>query len=211
MFGCTHYYNVLVVVCLCSLTSCGHIVTKSHTYHKSDAVEINGAKLRGAVKPMGGKSGFSLSAMIYMAGSATLDGPFIWRFEAEGLEGQHQSMIVHRVKVVTSKTKRSDWYPQKHLGYLTPFEPVKGEPGVVYAVFQIPGKLKVYPRDDGDITIFADISITSKDGKKRSLVKFNLAAETTKDVEFISIPSEIIKGSDEDPRDWQWGSEFPDY
>lgn len=211
MFTCILNSCVLALACLCALTSCGHIVTKSHTYHKSEAVEINGAKLRGAVKPMGGKSGFSLSAMIYMAGSATLDGPFIWRFEAEGKEGQHESMTVHRVKVMTSKTKRSDWYPQKHLGYLTPFEPVKDEPGVVYAVFQIPGKLKVYPRDDGDITIFADISITSKDGKKRSLVKFNLAAETTKDVDFISIPSEIIKGSDEDPRDWEWREEFPRY
>lgn len=211
MFTRTHHYRLLVGVCLCALSSCGHIVTKSHTYHKSEAVEINGAKLRGAVKPMGGNSGFSLSAMIYMAGSATLDGPFIWRFEAEGEEGQHESMTVHRVKVVTSKTKRSDWYPQKHLGYLTPFETVEDEPGVVYAVFQIPGKLKVYPRDDGDITIFADISITSKDGKKRNLVKFDLAAETTKDVEFISIPTEIIKGTSEDPRDWEWGNEQLDY
>jgi hypothetical protein len=49
-----------------------------------------------------------------MAAAATLDGPFIWRIEAEGVEGEHQTMVVHRVKVTT--TKRSERYPQKHLG-----------------------------------------------------------------------------------------------
>jgi len=199
------------VVGLFALSACGHIITKSHTYQKSQAVEINGAKVTGSVKPMGGDSGFGFSAMIYMAGSATLDGPFIWRVEAEGEKDQHLYMIVHRVKVLTSKTKRSDWYPEEHLGYQTSFEPSKKEPGKVFAVFQIPGKLKVYPREDGDITVLADVSITSTKGTGRNLVKFHLAAETTKDVEFISLPSEIIKGSSEDPRDWQWEDEFPLY
>jgi len=190
------------------LSSCGHIITKSHSYQKSDAVEINGAKVSGAVKPMGGKSGFGFSAMIYMAGSATLDGPFIWRVEAEGEEGLHLHMLVHRVKVLTSKTKRSEWYPEEHLGYQISFEPSEKEPGKVFAVFQIPGKLKVYPQEDGDISILADVSVTSTEAVGRSLVRFNLVAETTKDVEFISIPSEIIKGSSEDPRDWEWGDEY---
>lgn len=189
-------------------TSCGHIITKSHTYTRSEAVEINGAKVSSAVKPAGGNSGFGLSAMIYMAGSATLDGPFIWRIEAEGEEGKHLSMVVHRIKVITSKTKRSDWYPQKQLGYLIAFKEAKKDPGKVYAVFQIPGKLKVYPRDDGDITILADIAITTDMGTKRNLVKFDLVAETTKEVEFVSLPSEIIKGSEEDPRDWKWENDF---
>ena len=75
-------------------------------------------------------------------------------------------------------------------------------------MFQIPGKLKVYPQEDGDISILADVSVTSTEAVGRSLVRFNLVAETTKDVEFISIPSEIIKGSSEDPRDWEWGDEY---
>jgi len=193
------------------LSSCGHIMTKSHTYRESDTVEINGANVSGAVRPAGGKSGFGFSAMIYMAGSATLDGPFIWRVQAEGEEGLHQHMVVHRVKVMTSKTKRSEWYPDEHLSYQTEFEPSQKDLGKVFAVFQIPGKLKVYPREDGDITILADVSVTSTEGIGRKLVKFNLVTETTKDVEFISLPSEIIKGSSGDPRDWEWGDEYLDY
>lgn len=193
------------------ITSCGHIITKSHTYTRGQPVEINGAMVTSAVKPAGGNSGFGLSAMVYMAGSATLDGPFIWRIEAEGEEEKHQSMVVHRIKVVTSKTKRSDWYPEKQLGYLISFKEAKRDPGKVFAVFQIPGKLKVYPRKDGDITILADISVTSNTGTTRNLVKFELIAETTKDVEFVSLPSEIIKGSEEDPRDWKWSDQQPSY
>lgn len=186
------------------LCSCGHIYTKSHTYQKSQTVEINGARVGGAVKPMGGKSGLSLSAMVYMAGSATLDGPFIWRIEAEGKEGEHKSMVVHRIKVMTSKTRRSEWYPRQELGYLTTFEPYKKEPGKVYAVFQIPGKLKVYPREDGDITMLVDVSVKSTRGTQRKVVKFQLQANTVKDVEFINLPAEIAKGRHKDPREWQW-------
>ncbi|MBT8036830.1 MAG: hypothetical protein KJO21_04735 [Verrucomicrobiae bacterium] len=179
-------------------------MTKSHTYQKSSVVTINGAMVGSSVKPMGGKPGFALSAMVYMAGSATLDGPFIWRIEAEGNKGEHQSMVVHRVKVTTSKTKRSEWYPREHLGYRMPFVPFKKEPGKVYAHFQIPGKLKVYPRTDGDITILADVSVKSTQGTGRKLVKFQLQSDTTKDVEFINLPAEIVKGAQKDPREWKW-------
>lgn len=196
------YYLSFLSVCL--LSSCGHIYTKSHTYQKSSTVEINGAHVGSSVKPMGGKSGFALSAMVYMAGAATLDGPFIWRIEAEGQEGVHQSMVVHRVKVTTSTTKRSEWYPAYHLGYTQHFKPFKKEPGKTYSVFQIPGKLKVYPRTDGDITILADVSVKSKKRTQRRLVKFQLKSDTTKDVEFINLPAEIIKGSQKDPREWKW-------
>lgn len=192
-----------LISCL-ALCSCGHIFTQSHTYQKSSRVPINGAMVGSSVKPMGGKSGFALSAMVYMAGSATLDGPFIWRVEADGNMGEHQSMVVHRVKVSTSKTKRSEWYPREHLGYRMPFVPFKKEPGKVYAQFQIPGKLKVYSRTDGDITILAEISVTSSRRTERKLVKFMLQANTTKDVEFINLPAEIVKGAQKDPREWKW-------
>ncbi len=187
-----------------AVCSCGHVYTKSHTYQKSGTVEINGAQVGSAVKPMGGKGGFSLSAMVYMAGAATLDGPFIWRIEAEGVDGVHDSIVVHRLKVTTSATKRSEWYPVRHLGYRQPFKPFKQEPGKAYAVFQVPGKLKVFPRKDGDITLLADVSVRSKKRTVRRLVKFQLKASTVKDVEFINVPAEIVKGSRKDPREWQW-------
>ena len=189
---------------LLALSSCGHIYTKSYSYSTSQTAVINGAKVGSSVKPMGGKSGFALSAMVYMAGAATLDGPFIWRIEAEGKEGVHQSMVVHRVKVTTSLTHRSEWYPRRHLGYLEPFKPYKKEPGKVYAVFQIPGKLKVYPRTDGEITLLADVSITTKQRTERRMIKFHLKPSTTRDVEFINLPAEIVKSSRKDPREWKW-------
>ncbi len=197
-------YLLLLPLCSLAFSSCGHIFTKSYTYQKSSTVVINGAKVGSSVKPMGGKSGFALSAMVYMAGSATLDGPFIWRIEAEGEKGVHQSMVVHRVKVNTSKTHRSEWYPRKFLGYKTLFKPFKKEPTKVYAVFQIPGKLKVYPRVDGDITLLADVSVTTNKRTERKMVQFQLKSETKKDVEFINLPAEIIKANQKDPREWKW-------
>ena len=199
------FYFTLTAISLC-FSACGHIYTKSHSYQKSAAVTINGADVGGAVKPEGGKGGFSFSAMVYMAGAATLDGPFRWRIEAEGKDGLHQSLKLHRVKVITSKTKRSEWYPSQHLGKAVPFKPFKQEPGKAFANFYIPGKLKVYPRTDGDITIIADISVTTTEKTERRQVKFQLVSGTQKDVEFISLPAEIIKGSKKDPREWEWGT-----
>lgn len=198
------YFLLTSALCL-AVNSCGHIYTKSHSYQKSATVSINGAQVGGAVKPEGGKGGVSMSAMVYMAGAATLDGPFRWRIEAEGIEGVHKSLKVHRVKVVTSKTKRSEWYPSRHLGSAVPFKPYKKEPGKAFANFQIPGKLKVYPRTDGNIMIIADISVTTGRKTERRQVKFRLQSTTKKDMDFISLPAEIIKGSRKDPREWEWG------
>ena len=187
------------------LSSCGHIFTKSHTYSESGSVTINGANVSSSVKPMGRKGGFSFSAMIYLAGSATLDGPFIWRVIAEGNEGEHLNLVVNRIKVTTTKTNRSEWYPAEHLGEIVTFKPYKKEPGKVFANFQIPGQLKVYPREDGDITMLADISVSSEKGVERKLVKFQLASDTNKkEVEFINLPAEIVKGLNKDPREWDW-------
>lgn len=196
------------VLCLAA-ASCGHIYTKSHSYQKSATVTINGARVGSAVKPEGGNAGFSMSAMVYMAGAATLDGPFRWRIEAEGRQGVHRSLKVHRVKVVTSKTKRSEWYPGRYLGKAVPFKPFKKEPGKVFANYQFPGKLKVYPRTDGDITVIADISVATTRKTERRLVRFQLRSGTHKDVKFISLPTEIIRGSRHDPREWEWGK-WPD-
>ena len=188
------------------LSSCGHILTKSNTYDTSSSVVINGAKVSSGVKPNGGKAGFSISAMIYMAGSAKLEGPFKWRIEAEGKSDEHLSMVVHRLKVETSKTKRNEWYDRKKLGVRTKFVSYKKEAGKSFAVYQIPGILKVFPKEDGNISIIADITITSKKRSERKLVKFSLAAEhDKKETEFLFFPAEIVNSfGQRDPREWKF-------
>lgn len=186
------------------LSSCGHIYTKSHSYQAGSGALLNQARVISSVKPMGGEGGFALSAMVYMAGSATLDGPFIWRIQAEGQKGLHQSMTVHRVHVSTSKTRRSEWYPSQYLGSEVSFKPYKKEPEKVFAVFQIPGKLKVYPETDGDIAIIADVSVKSSEQSIRKRIRFQLQPVASTDLEFINLPSEILEGLDDDPREWKW-------
>lgn len=197
---------LLPVIVTLSLTSCGHIFTKSNTYDTSSSVTINGAKVSSGVKPMGGKGGMSFSAMIYMAGSAKLEGPFIWRIEAEGVANQHTRLIVHRLKVETSKTSRKEWYPSNKLGVYTDFVDYKKEPGKSYAVYQVPGKLSVFPEKDGDITIYADVTISSKTKSDRKVVKFSLPAEQNKkETEFIFFPAEIVNSfGQRDPREWSF-------
>jgi len=166
---------------------------------------VNGALVRSAVKPMGGEPGFSFSAMVYTAGSGTLDGPFLWRIEATGDDGYHKTLTVHRVKVETINTKRSEWYPQKLLGKTVEFYPIKGEPGEVFAQYRIPGKLEVFPSEDGPITILADLTIRSVEKKVRRLVRFRMAPHRTKDFEFLFLPADVVKSaSSEDPREWRW-------
>jgi len=60
---------------------------KDNSFKKTEEVEISGAKVKSALKPLGGKGGISLSAMFYATGTGTLDGPFRWSVEAEGEEG----------------------------------------------------------------------------------------------------------------------------
>ncbi|MGB1260429.1 MAG: hypothetical protein ACPG6P_10335, partial [Akkermansiaceae bacterium] len=124
-----------------------------------------------------------------------------------GRHGEHQRLTVHRIKVTTSKTKRSEWFPRTHLGIDAPFKPYKKEPGKAFANFQLPGKLKVYPRTDGDIVVLADVSVTTKQKTERRLIKFHLKPNFKKQTEFISIPAEIVKGSTKDPRDWNWDTD----
>jgi len=189
---------------LFSLNSCGHFFIKSKSYTASSALEINGAKVSGNVKPMGGSSGFQLSAMIYTAGSGTLDGPFIWRIEAEGQEGVHESLTVHRLKVTTEKTKRSEWYPSEHLNKPAEFKPLPKKESKTFAQFQIPGKLEVYPEKDGDFSVTADVSIKANGKSVRKTVRFDLATEIKRDVETLNIVSEIIGSFKENPEEWDW-------
>jgi len=196
--------NLIVLPLSLAFVSCGHIYTKSETYAQSTAVEVNGAKVSSAVKPNGGNGGMSFSAMVYMAGSGKLEGPFLWRIQAEGDEGVHEKMIVHRVKVETAKTKRVEWFPQKYLGKYVTFKPYKKTPGVVYANFQLPGELKVMSDVDGEVTVTADVTVTTNKNRRRKLVKFSLKPSSEKEMEFLFIPTEIIEGHAQNPLEWRW-------
>ena len=187
------------------LGSCAQFVSKEKSYLEGGAVEINGSMVRSAVKPNGGEGGMALSAMVYSAGTATLDGPFKWRIEATGVEGEHRGLTVHRLKVRTSKTGREEWYPEKYLGKLALFQPLKGEAGKSFAQYPIPGELEIYPEQDGAIEILADISVRTVKGATRRVVRFSMAPKQSREVESIFLPAEIVKGfGEKDPRAWHW-------
>ncbi len=187
---------------LCS--SCGHVLTDRSSYRGEQGVEVNRSLIRSAVKPLGGTSRFALSTGVYTAGSGTLDGPFLWRIEAEGNDGYHRALTVHRVKVETQITQRKEWYPQSLLGKTVEFYPVKGSQGEVFAQYQIPGELEVFPDEDGEITIIVDLTIRTVEEKVRKMVRFRMAPRQSRDLEFIFLPAEIVKGRTMGPRGWKW-------
>ncbi len=184
------------------LASCGHMRTVSDGYAESSKVEVNGAEVNAAFFANGGKSGFAFTAMIYAAGSASVEGPFLWRIQAKGEEGVHQELIVHRVRVKTEKTKRTEWFPQDLLGEVQAFEPFAKTEGQAYAYFQMPGELKVLTAEDGGVSLDVDLSIKSVKGTTRKLVNFSMQPSKTKETEFIFLPTEIKKSFQKDPRDW---------
>jgi len=186
------------------LTSCGHIYTKTEGYAHTDAQEVNGAKVKSALKPNGGSQGLALSALFYTAGSGKLTGPFLWRVEAEGAEGVHESMTIHKLRVETEKTKRDEWYPTKYLGTPVEFQSYKKTPGINYANFQVPGELVVLSEEDGAVTVSVDVSVKSTTSTERKLIQFKLAPNKENGVEFLFVPTEIIKGANKDPRKWEW-------
>lgn len=200
-----------------SLSSCAQFFVKEKTYNGLGGGELNGAQVTSAVKPAGGKAGVSLSALVYNAGFGETDGPFLWRIEAIGVAGLHQSLIVHDLRVTTSETNRTEPYPQKGLGVTAPFEPMKGRDnkGKVFAKYQLPGKLEVFPERDGDITLVADISVRTTASTVRRKLTFEMKASIARDTQTIFVPTEIVKSlGKDDPTEWDLspspGSEFSD-
>ena len=194
-----------VVGLLCAfLPSCAAIVAKKHTYGGGAEVPVNGAQVSLSVKPEGTAGGsFVVSAMVVTGGMATLDGPFRWRIEAQGEAGKQEALVVHRLRTITSTTKRDEWYPEKHLGRRADFRPVKAEPGHSRAVFEIPGYLEVKPREDGKLTILADVSVQTAGRWQRKVLKFQLDPAEKRQDEFIFLPAEIVKSIGTDPADWE--------
>lgn len=180
------------------------MVMKDHGFKKTPSVEINGAKVNSSVKPMGGKGGIALSAMIFAAGTGTLDGPFIWRVEAEGEEGVHEWLRLNQARVTTEATKRSETFPKSYLGEHAKFTPIPGEKGKTFAKSQLPGKLKVFPRTDGKIKIHLNVSVRAKGRTETQWVLFEMEPESKWKNETIFVPVEIVKNFRGNPREWDW-------
>lgn len=169
----------------------------------SSSTRVNGADVRLRVKPEGSAGGsYVLSAMVVSAAVATLDGPFRWRIEATGELGLHQSIILHRLKTRTSKTKREEWYPASHLGRRADFVKLRDEPGKSRARYDIPGLLKVKPREDGTLEILADLTVVTASNRERKLVRFRLDPADKREDEFIFLPAEIVKSIGSDRSTW---------
>ena len=186
------------------LSSCVQMFLKDHGFRKSASVEINGAQVNSALKPMGGGSGLAISAMVFSAGTGTLDGPFIWRIEAEGRTGTHEWLRVNAVRVTTEKTKRSEPFPSTHLGIKASFVPLPRGEGRSFAKFQIPGKLTVFPRKDGKIKIHVNVSVHAAGSTETEWLLFEMAPESKWKNETVFLPIEIVKNFRGNPREWDW-------
>ena len=190
-------------------TSCVGVYLRDNTYEASTKpVDINGAQVKIAVKPMGGKGYGSLSALVIAIGAGSTDGPFIWRVEGEGQEGDQSYLWVNNINVETANTNRNEPYDKKFLNFKSEFKPQKGKKnaGKTFANHQIHGELLVYPKVDGEITITASVSVKNNDGKiETKTIVFKLAPNSSNEFESIFLPTEIINSfGKEDPTEWKW-------
>lgn len=202
--------HLLLFLAILALSSCTQAFLKEKTYLPAGGQTLNGAEVTSAVKPMGGEAGVSLSAMVYSAAMGELDGPFLWRVEAEGEEGVHESLTVHRLSVRTEKTGREEPFPAKWLGVSAPFEPYKekSKAGRVFAKFQLPGKLEVFPENDGEIFVKALVSVKTKTATQRAELEFQMVPSTKRKAETVFLPTEVVKSfGKKDPTMWAWPKE----
>lgn len=197
---------VVMVFCL---NSCAHFFLKEKTYQTVGEEEVNGAQVTSAVKGMGGKAGMSVSAMVYNAALGETDGPFLWRIEARGEKGVHESLTVHSLRVKTEKTNRSEPFPGEWLNKAAPFEELKGRKntGETFAKVQLPGKLEVFPEVDGEITMVADLSVKASGRTQRKRMTFVMEPKVGRKNEMIFLPTEIVSSlGRKDPTEWKWNN-----
>jgi hypothetical protein len=188
------------------MSGCISLMAKKHTYGKaasSPPVRVNGTDIRMQVKPEGSAGGsYALSAMVVSAAVATLDGPFRWRLEATGEMGKQESLVVHRIRTVTGKTHRDEWYPTAHLGKRADFTRPKDSTGTTRAVYPIPGLLQVKPLEDGALDVFVDLTVVSRGRSERKLVQFRMDPSDKRQDEFICFPTEIVRSIGKTPENW---------
>ncbi len=196
----------LAVAFLGTLNSCISLMAKKNTYGaaaSSPSVHVNGANIRMQVKPEGTENGsYTLSAMVVSASVATFDGPFRWRLEATGETGRQESLVVHRVRTRTAKTKRDEWYPADHLGQRVDFKPSTGSSSTTHAAYPVPGLLLVKPHTDGALEVFVDLTVTTRGHGERKLVCFRMVPSQKRQDEFIFLPTEIVKSIGKSTADW---------
>ncbi|MGE9268773.1 MAG: hypothetical protein ACQKBY_11820 [Verrucomicrobiales bacterium] len=185
-------------------TSCAQTFMDSQSYTLAEGTKVNGAEVKVGVKPMGGEGGLAVSAMVYMAAKGSLDGPFLWRIEAEGEEGRHEWLRVDEVRVETEKTGRRERFPAAYLGKHALFEKVPGEEGRSFAKYRFPGKLSVKPSQDGVVRVRARVAVQAEGRVARAWVGFTLRPESGKLRETVFLPAEIVRGLRGDPREWDW-------
>lgn len=201
--------RLLLITPLLFLTSCISFYLRDNTYkaNESSTVVINGAKVNCAMDPAGGGAFFSGSALIFGGGAGRTDGPFNWRIEALGEKGVHTYLNVHSVSVKTEKTNRDEKYPAKYVNNKQPFNEMRGKDNINsnFAKYRFPGKLEVYPKKDGIVTITAEISVSSEKKTERKTVRFTLDPLNKNRVDNVFIPAEIINSfRKKDPTEWKW-------
>jgi hypothetical protein len=195
----------LAMVLLAGLSaSCMGVKATKHTYIGADrGAELGGAEVRVAFRPEGSRPGsVMVSAMVVGGGFAEFDGPFRWRVEALGHAGEHEGLVVHRIRTRTLKSGREEWYPASQLGQLAQFRPLKKTPQKVRARYPIPGLLRVMPEEDGGLEVWIDASILGPSGTTRRLLKFRMEAAEKDASEMIFLPAEIARGLTTKPEDW---------
>lgn len=199
--------RMCMILATVPLTSCVSLNATKHTYAadaSSPAVKVNGANVRLQLNPQGTDGGsYVVSAMIVSAAVATLDGPFKWRIEATGQEGRHESLTVHRLRTRTAVTKRDEWYPASYLGKGADFKKRSGTNEPYRAVYDIPGLLKVKPREDGALEVLADLTVRANGRNERKTVKFRLDPSKGRRDEFIFLPTEIVKSIGKPMSEWE--------
>lgn len=202
----TTLLNYLLVFFVLVTSGCIGFYGKRSTYGGSgSAVAVNGAEVSMQVKPEGTSGGsYALSAMVVGVGVANLDGPFRWRIEAEGREGIHEALYVTRIRTKTLLTKRDELYPDRWLGDKIPFSKKQSYPdGVVKAVFEIPGRLEVKPKEDGALEVLADVTIQARGKRVGKTVKFLLDPASKDDREVIFLPAEIVSSIGKPMSEWE--------
>lgn len=197
------FLNTALMCGIMQLSSCAGLLAKKRSYQDTAAgVLVDGAVVKLQVKPEGTSPGsFMVSAMVVGGGMATLQGPFRWRFEAEGEAGRHEWLGVHRIRTRTEKSGRDEWYPTAHLGKRANFRPVKGNPSLSRARYEVPGMLNVQPAEDGALTVEVEISVGGAGRTERRVLRFRLVPVEKRQDEFVFLPTEIVKGIGTKPED----------
>lgn len=196
-----------LVAIVLPLSGCVSLMATKHTYAanaSSPPVKVNGADIRLQLNPQGTDGGsYAVSAMVVGFAAATLDGPFKWRIEAAGEQNRHESILIHRLRTKTSVTKRDEWYPVQYLGKRADFRRRVGSEEKWRAVYEIPGLLKVKPREDGALEVLADLTVRANGRNERQVVKFRLDPTKGRRDEFIFLPTEIVKSIGKPMEDWE--------